>query len=429
MSLKTITKKLIPKSVLNLRHLFYAWLGAFIYRHPSDKLLVIGVTGASGKSSVVYFLRQLLENAGYKTGALSTIEFCVSGECRLNDKKMTMLGKTFIQKYLRKMAKNNCDVAIIETTSEGAIQYRHQFINYDFILLTNLYPEHIESHGGFENYKQAKLDIFEYVSKCERKIIKNKKIAKIAIVNNESEYKQEFLDFDFDKKITFGKGSKFSPANIRIGKDGLRFLLGEEEFFAPLYGEYNVSNIAGVAALARNLDIGWDEIKKAVSKLRNAPGRIEFIPEAEKLGFKVIVDYAFEPVATAELYKVVKLLEPKRIIHVFGATGGGRDKAKRAILGEFIGERADICVITDEDPYDDDPMEIIDEVAAAAAKVNKNLFKIRDRGEAIKKAIDLAEEGDLILITGKGSEQAMAVKGKLIPWDDRSVVRKALAIR
>lgn len=434
MKLRQIIKKVLPKSVLNIRHLFYAWLGAIIFGQPSNKLYVIGVTGTSGKSSTIYFLRQLLENAGYKVGALSTIEFCVAGKCELNDKKMTMLGKMAIQKYLRKMVNAGCDVVIVETTSEGRLQYRHRFINYDMIVLTNLYPEHIEAHGSFENYKQAKLDIFEYVSKLKNKNYlsdSNFEVnEKIAIVNNESEYAKEFLQFGFDKKVTFGRGGEYNPINHQISKKGISFDMGGRVFEASLCGEYNIMNITSVIAIARSLKIEWDTIKKAISNFKGVPGRIEFIPEATQYDFEVIVDYAFEPVAMAELYKVVGIRKPNRIIHVFGSTGGGRDADRRKKLGEFIGQNAQICIITDEDPYDDDPMEIINEVAMAVQKTGKkegeSYFKILDRREAIKKAIRLAQAGDLVLVTGKGSEQAMVVKGKLIPWDDREEVRKAL---
>ncbi|OGH58895.1 MAG: hypothetical protein A2725_04065 [Candidatus Magasanikbacteria bacterium RIFCSPHIGHO2_01_FULL_33_34] len=435
MNIKGKAKKIIPKSLLNLRHLFYAWLGSVIYRWPSNKIYVIGVTGTSGKSTTVYLLRQLLESVGYKVGALSTIEFCVAGKCKLNDKKMTMLGKMAIQKYLRKMVDNDCKIAIIETTSEGRIQHRHRFINYDTIALTNLYPEHIESHGSFDNYKKAKLDIFEYVSKCKKKNISlvenDNKFEKISILNAEIEHKKEFLKFDFDKKMTFGHGGEFVPVNINIGKDGLSFAIGEHKFKAPLFGEYNVMNISAVVTIARSLGIDWNIITKAVSNFRGVPGRIEFISEAEKEhNFQVIVDYAFEPVAMAELYKVVKILQPKRIIHVFGSTGGGRDTDRREKLGDFIGKNADICIVTDEDPYDDNPQDIINEVAEAVEKTgkkeNETYFKIIDRGEAIDKAIKLAQAGDLVLVTGKGSEQAMVVKGKLVPWDDREAVRNVL---
>ncbi len=428
--MKKVIKKIIPKNVLNLRHLFYAWFGSVIYRHPSEKMYVIGVTGTSGKSSTVYFLRQLLEKVGYKVGALSTIEFCVAGKCSLNDKKMTMLGKMAIQKYLRKMVDESCNIAIVETTSEGRVQHRHRYINYDMMVLTNLYPEHIESHGSFENYKQAKLDIFDYVSKCKQKKLEGFESGKIAVVNSENKYKDEFLGFNFAKKITFGMGGEFNPIDKEVSKTGLSFKIDNKLFNAPLFGEYNVMNISAVIAIARSFGIDWDKIEKAVADFKAVPGRIEFIPEAASHGFSVIVDYAFEPVAMEELYKVVKVLNPRKIIHVFGSTGGGRDADRRAKLGEFIGKNADICVITDEDPYDDNPQDIIDEVAEAVEKTGKKegsgYFKILDRGKAIEKAIKLAQPDDLVLITGKGSEQAMVVKGKLIPWDDRKIVREKL---
>ena len=430
--MKTLIKKLIPKKLLNLRHLFFAWLGAFKYHHPSEELMVIGITGTSGKSTTAYLLRQILESASMRVGSLSTIDFYVAGEEKLNDQKMTMLGKMQIQKYLREMVDKKCDVAIIETTSEGRVQYRHKFINYDMMLLTNLYPEHIDSHGSFENYKKAKLDIFDYVSKLPRKRGMGKGergmgkyIPKTAIVNGNSEYKDEFLQFDFEKKIIFG--TNISKQEVK--NDGLYFNVDDKNFHAPLYGEHNISNIVATLAIAREFDIAWDVLQKAVLQLKPIPGRVEFIDEAEEKGFQVIVDYAFEPVAMEKLYQVVDLLKPTgKIIHVFGSTGGGRDKDRRFKLGEMIGQKADICIVTDEDPYEDDPIEIIDDVASAVTKqgkeLDKNVFKILDRKEAIGKAVEMAEKGDLILITGKGSEQGMCVAGgKMIVWDDRKIVR------
>ncbi|EKE07475.1 MAG: hypothetical protein ACD_18C00072G0001, partial [uncultured bacterium] len=339
--MKTLIKKLIPKKLLNLRHLFFAWLGAFKYHHPSEELMVIGITGTSGKSTTAYLLRQILESAGMLVGSLSTIDFYVAGEEKLNDQKMTMLGKMQIQKYLREMVDKKCDVAIIETTSEGRVQYRHKFINYDMMLLTNLYPEHIDSHGSFENYKKAKLDIFDYVSKLPRKRGMGKGergmgkyIPKTAIVNGNSEYKDEFLQFDFEKKIIFG--TNISKQEVK--NDGLYFNVDDKNFHAPLYGEHNISNIVATLAIAREFDIAWDVLQKAVLQLKPIPGRVEFIDEAEEKGFQVIVDYAFEPVAMEKLYQVVDLLKPTgKIIHVFGSTGGGRDKDRRFKLGEMIG--------------------------------------------------------------------------------------------
>lgn len=427
-------KKIIPRSLLNLRHLFYAWWGAVKYNHPSKELLVIGVTGTSGKSTTIWLLKQLLEAAGHTVGVLSTIEFSIAGDSKLNDKKMTMLGKMEIQRYLRKMVTAGCDIAIVETTSEGRLQYRHRFINYDTMLLTNLYPEHIEAHGSFEKYRQAKVDLFAYAASCHRKKLNGKEIQKTALVNGGVDGFAQFLNFNFEKKETFGSESGFDAEDIVEGKDGLDFTVHDRVFHAPLYGRHNVDNILAAVAVARTLDISWSGIQKTVSEFKSPPGRIEEIPEAVAHGFRVIVDYAFEPKALAALYHVVDFLEPKRIIHVCGATGGGRDKGRRKPIGRLVGERADVVIVTNEDPYDEDPLYIIKEVLAgseeAGKKLGKNLFEMLDRGEAIAQAVSLAKKNDLILITGKGSEQAIvAAAGRLIPWDDRIAVRDAIQKR
>lgn len=443
-----IIKKFLPKSVLNLRHLFYAWWGSVKYHHPSEELFVIGVTGTSGKSTTVYFLRQLLEDVGFKVGSLTTIDFYIAGEQKMNDKKMTMLGKMQIQEYLRKMADKKCDIAIVETTSEGAVQHRHRFINYDMILLTNLYPEHIESHGSFENYKNAKLGVFRYIAGSKRKLkgtwelsakgrislwLRNwgDCVPKTAIVNKETKEKAEFLKLSFEVKKEFGDKSNIEAKNIIVDKDGLHFNVDERRYDVKMYGEHNIKNILAVIQIARCLQIPWNKIQNAVNKLKPAPGRIEFISEAEEHGFQVIVDYAFEPVALESLYKVVELLKPKRVIHVCGSTGGGRDKARREPIGQLVGKKADIFIVTDEDPYDEDPKEIMEAVTEGAVKAGKeegkDLFKILDRKAAIEKALGLAKVGDLILITGKGSEQAMCVAGgEMIEWDDRAIVRDVI---
>ncbi len=454
MFIKQTLKKLIPKKILNLRHLFFAWYGAVKYRHPSEELFVIGITGTSGKSTTVFLLRQLLEAAGYTVGSLSTIDFYIAGENKLNDQKMTMLGKTAIQKYLREMVDKQCDIAIVETTSEGRVQHRHRFINYDMMLLTNLYPEHIESHGGFDNYKQAKVDLFEYTGNAKHKKqikhikpikqIENKVVPKTAIVNGESEYAREFLQCSFDNTYIFGREKQYNSiaiqqnnntttvSNISVDKTGLHFAIDGHTMNAPMFGEHNVMNILAAVTVAKTLGISWNVITKVVSLFQNVPGRCEFIREAEKRGFQVIVDYAFEPKAIAALYHVVDLLQPKRIIHIFGSTGGGRDVERRFTVGSFVAQRADVCIVTDEDPYDDDPVSIMNDVASAVRKEGKKdgegLFVVLDRKEAVRTALQLARSGDLVLLTGKGSEQKMCVAGgKMIPWDDRTVVREVLA--
>lgn len=430
-----------------------------MFSHPSEELFVIGITGTTGKSSVIHFLRQVLEFAGFKVGSLSTVDFYINGQTILNDKKMTMVGKMFIQEKLREMVLAGCEIAIVETTSEGRLQHRHRFINYDTILLTNLYPEHIEAHGGFENYKKAKLDIFEYVARCEKKNIviartKDEVISgslkgtatlpsvarnnnnKTAIVNGGCKYADEFLKYNFDKKIQY----HVSRNTYHVSQNGLDFNFENVDYFAPLYGEHNIENLAGVIAIAKSLNIPEEKIKQAIAEIKSPPGRIEFIPsaslgtssESETRGFQVIVDYAFEPVALQKLYDVVDLIKPTgKIIHVCGSTGGGRDKVRREPIGKLVGEKSDIFIITNEDPYDEDPQEIMEQVKVGALKMGKteniDLFMELDRKLAIEKAMSLAQKGDLVLITGKGSEQKMCVtNGKMIDWDDRAIVRDFL---
>lgn len=432
-----IAKYPMLKKMNNLRHLVYAFFGAKKYGFPSKELRVIGITGTSGKSTTVYLLRQLLEYAGHTVGSLSTIDFSIAGENKLNDQKMTMLGRAKIQEYLREMVDKGCDIAIVETTSEGVVQHRHRFVEYDTAVITNLYPEHIESHGGFDNYKNAKKKLFSYTAGLARKVIHGKKIPKIAIVNRDMREYQEFTAYPFDAVQLYGeqdapaRDGSFQLSDVRVDRDGLHFTVNEYAFDVPMYGKHNAMNILACIAVARSLGISWQTIEEAVQAFHNVPGRIEFIEEAEDFGFRALVDFAFEPVALAGLYDVVDILKPKRVIHVGGATGGGRDASRRGPIGELVGKKADMVIVTDEDPYEEDPMAIMRAVAdgakRAGKKEKKDLFIIPDRKEAIAFAIRAAEPGDLVLVTGKGSEQAMCVAGgKKIPWDDREEVRRAL---
>lgn len=443
-----VLKKIIPRQILNLRHLWYAKKGAQKYGNPSEELFVIGITGTSGKSSVVFYLRQLLERCGFTVGSLSTIDFYIAGENKLNDQKMTMLGKMQIQKYLREMVDKGCNVAIIETTSEGRLQYRHRYINYDMMVLTNLYPEHIRSHGSFDNYKQAKIDLFDYTASCGHKKLSNitindsGEIPKIAIVNSdhsEIDIEKEFLAFNFDYSYEFSAYKSETATNSTPWKIDDVFYLnkisGSESVENMVYargldGGHNELNKTIAAAIANVMGVDESRIQNELGVLANPPGRVEFISEAKALGFDVIVDYAFEPVALSALYNTAAVAAAKRIIHVSGNTGGGRDKPDEK--AKLIAQKADIVIITNEDPYDDDPMDIINEMADIIAREGKvdgvNLFRITERDEGIQQAIDLAEPGDTVLVTGKGSEQAMCVaNGKKIPWDDRLQVKKALA--
>jgi UDP-N-acetylmuramoyl-L-alanyl-D-glutamate--2,6-diaminopimelate ligase len=438
-----IIKKIIPKKLFvklqPIYHFTLNFLAALLYGFPSKKLKVIGITGTTGKTTTVFMTAKLLKYAGYKVGYTSTAMFADGDREWLNDKKMTMLGRFFTQKMLRQMVKNNCDVAIVETTSEGVVQYRHKFINYDTMVFTGLYPEHIDSHGSFENYKNAKLQLFEHVSTCAQKKLVGQKNAKTIIVNLDDKHARDFLNCNVQKKIGFtqdreinlqdDKLNKIVYKYLELNKKGVKFLFEDEEIQMNIFGKFNALNATAAGSIGRSLGIHNKDIKRGLEHIMNLPGRIERIDEGQN--FTVIVDYAFEPVAVAELYETIKVLEPQKIIHVLGSTGGGRDLARREELGKIAGQKANFVIVTNEDPYDDDPMKIITDVANGVKQKNKienkNLFLIEDRKEAIAKAIDLANINDVVLITGKGSEQAIAIKnGELMKWDDRGVVREIL---
>ncbi|MFH1662040.1 MAG: UDP-N-acetylmuramyl-tripeptide synthetase [Candidatus Falkowbacteria bacterium] len=457
-------KKIIPKKLFKklqpAYHFSLSWFSAFWYRHPSEKLIIIGVTGTTGKTTSVYLIAKMLEDAGYKTGYTSTAMFNDGKKEWLNDKKMTMPGRFFTQKILRDMIKNNCKYAVVETTSEGIKQFRHKFINYDILVFTGLYPEHIESHGSFENYKKAKGELFKHLEKCgikysdDKKIVKKaetgikkidlNKIKKTIIVNGDDEHFDYFLKFRAEEKLFFTKSLKHKKIddNIRIIKYGdieadateTVFYIDGIKIGLKLLGEFNAVNAMTAVCVGLSQNLTPRKIKKGLESIKGVPGRFERIDAGQE--FSVIADYAFEPNAVDKLYETIKLFPSSRdkdnkIIHVLGSAGGGRDKARRPELGKIAGKNADFVIVTNEDPYDEDPMEIINQVAEGAEKQGKkeekNLFKILDRKEAIKKALSLANEKDIVLITGKGSEQAICVRdGKKIAWDDRKIARELI---
>lgn len=471
-------------------HFIFSWLAALVYGFPSEKMIVIGVTGTSGKTSSLLMMANTLANAGYKVGYTSTAMFSDGDKQWLNDKKMTMVGRFFTQNMLARMRRNGCHFAIIETTSEGIRQYRHRFINYDIVVFTGLYPEHIESHGSFENYKAAKGRLFAHLKRCRRKYVDNNKrvchphselkkidyqrIKKTIIANLDNEYATYFLDFWAELKVGYSQSEKtlagLNEASLGAFKNvmALTYSLGsfsasggefevvipssllapaDREGLAkeapeandcalkiswPLLGSFNVENAVAAVGVALSQELRLAQIKAGLEKIKSLPGRLERIDVGQD--FTVIVDYAFEPKALTKLYEtVIPLKAPgSRIINVLGSAGGGRDRSRRQILGEISGKLADFVIVTNEDPYDDDPKTIIEEVAlgaeASGKRLKTDLFKITDRRQAIRKALSLSQTGDIVLITGKGSEQAICVKnGHKLPWDDRRVARDELA--
>ncbi|OGY94539.1 MAG: hypothetical protein A3J95_03245 [Candidatus Komeilibacteria bacterium RIFOXYC2_FULL_45_12] len=347
---------------------------------------------------------------------------------------MTMLGRFKTQKFLRAMVKAGCGYAVIETSSEGIKQHRHLGLNYDIAVFTNLTPEHLESHGGFENYQQAKGELFRHLTQRRKKTLNGRMVDKTIIVNADDQNAPYFLNFPADKKITYAinRPADYRATDIELRSNGAIFTVNGSAFKSNLYGHVNIYNELAALAVAKSQQVNDDQIRLALMQFKSMPGRFEFIEEASALGFKVMVDYAPEPESMKQLYETLKIFDFNKIIHVLGSCGGGRDKARQPILGNLAATRAQNVIVTNEDPYDDNPMTIIDNVAQGAIEagkvLNENLFKILNRHDAIAYALSLARAGDLVLITGKGCEQFICVAhGKKIPWDDREAVKELLA--
>jgi len=398
--MKDFIKKFIPSSLLDCYHFLLAFLGALIYRFPSEKLKVIGVTGTNGKSTVVEMISKILEEAGYKVASLSSIKFKIGKKEWPNTLKMTMPGRLKLQKFLRQAVNANCQYVVLEVTSEGIKQHRHRFIDFNVAVFTNLTPEHIESHGSFENYRQAKEKLF--------KTTKN-----IHIINIEDENSEYFLNFPAKDKITYG----LKKGNINLENTNLKI---------KLPGEFNLYNALAAISVGLSQGISLETCKSVLEKIEKIPGRME---EVISQPFKVFVDYAFTPNALEKVYQTIRNnFNPKKMICVLGACGGGRDKWKRPVLGELAAKYCQEIIVTNEDPYDEDPYQILSMIKSGISKSQfpiTNFYEILDRREAIRKALELARSNDVVIITGKGCEPWICVeKGKKIPWDDREVTRE-----
>lgn len=427
-----LLRRVVPRPVFELYHVFLAYLAAFVYRYPSKELIVIGVTGTNGKTTTSYLLAKALEASGARVGCTSTALLKIAEREWINPTKMTMPGRFFLQRMLRQMVNKGCKYAVIETSSQGLIQSRHLGIAYDVAVFTNLTPEHIEAHGGFEAYKAAKGLLFTHVAMRAPKYVAGKEIPKLAVLNADSEHAKAYADAAKGTKIVWYSrtGAKgLVPDECHLEAKGTDLVVQGNYGRLQLPGAYNVENVLAALAGAETLGVSVGDALAALSAITYVPGRFELVEAGQS--FRVIIDYAAEPEALRKLYEALRLSPRHRLIHVLGSCGGGRDIARRPLLGEMAAKEADIVIVTNEDPYDDDPREIIEQVAVGAKRAGavegKNLLLIDDRAEAITRAINLAEPDDVVLMTGKGSELWMCVaEGKKLPWSERALAEAAL---
>lgn len=408
--MKNFFRALIPTPLLGAYHYVLAMLGALLYGFPSRKLVVVGVTGTKGKSSTTELIAHILRTAGYKTASASTIRFSIGAESERNLFKMTMPGRFFLQKLLRRAVESGCTHAVVEMTSEGALQHRHRGIALDALVFLNLAPEHLERHGGMEAYAQAKLTIAQHLARSSKR-------PRIIVANQDDAYGQRFLDVAADIKAPFSL-REVEPYTADEG--GSRFTYKGELFTTTLPGLFNLKNCLAALKVAEALGVSLPDIRRALQEATTLPGRQQRIERGQP--FSVIVDNAHTPDSLTALFETFK---HRRRIGLIGSMGGGRDTWNRPEKGRIAETYCDVVVISNEDPCDEDPEAILHAIANGCTK--KKPLIILDRREAIAAALKAARPGDVVLITGKGTDPyILGPRGSKTPWSDADVAAEEL---
>lgn len=430
--LKSTLRQLLPKSVYKILapvyHGLMAYLAMLYYGSPGSELKLIGVTGTSGKSTTVVMLAHILNSAGLRAGYITTTGTSDGKSVNSNHHGLSMPGPWLLQKTLHEFVAKGCSYAIIEATSEGLAQNRHLGLKFDGVLFTNLSPAHLDAHGSFENYRAAKGKLFAEV-----------KSSGFIGVNTDDPNFEFFLNFPARKK--FGVSTRedkilqvaipiMRALDIKVDTQ-LHFVVEAEKFSLNLKGSFNISNALLAICTAQYLGVSLEQSGLALNTFGGVSGRMELVPNNHKL--TIIVDYAPEPASMEASLRAVLLIPHNKLIHVFGATGGHRDVAKRFEFGQLSGKFADTIIITNDDVYDSDEQEIANGILQGINQLNNEqkkvsqIYTILDRKSALTKALEVAVPGDIILVTGKGSEQFLVLPGnKRITWEDKKILEELL---
>lgn len=406
-------KKIVPGSIgrplLPMYHRILAFVMALSYGFPAKKLTVIGVTGTTGKSTTVEMLFAVLRAAGHRTALMSTIRFAIEDESEPNRFKMTLQGRGFAQAFMRRAVSAGCTHIVIEVTSESVLQYRHWFLEPDALIVTNIQREHIERHGSFEKYVAAKKAIVDSLARSS-------KPHTILVTNADIPESRAFRSAQVSEVIEF-KASELH--NIRSSDRDVHFEYLGTHFSLPIAGAFNALNALAAIKMAGAFGVSLSTSATALASLPIVQGRMEHIETGQN--FTVIVDYAHTPDSLRALYSA---FPTQRKICVLGNTGGGRDVWKRPEMGRIAEESCEKIILTNEDPYDEDPRAIVDAMAKGMRRAPEIIM---DRREAIRHALASAHPGDAVLISGKGTDPyIMGAHGAQLSWSDADVVREEL---
>lgn len=395
-----------------------ALISAAYYDHPAEKLKVIGITGTKGKTTTTYMVKSILENAGHKVGLIGTIE-AIIGDKKIPANNTTPESLT-IQKYFSEMLEAGCDTVVMEVSSQGLMLHRTAGFTFEIGIFTNLEPDHIgpNEHASFEEYMECKGMLF---SQC-----------RYGIANIDDEHFQGVMKHATCKLETFGFSEKADLRAEQVellktpGYLGVKYKtkgLTEMEVEIDIPGKFSVYNSLTAIAICLHFGVSRENIVKALKEAK-VKGRIEMVKVSDK--FTLMIDYAHNAMSLESLLSTLKEYQPKRLVCLFGC-GGNRSKLRRYEMGEVSGRLADLTIITSDNPRDEEPQAIIDDIKVGIGKTEGKYVEILDRKEAIAYAIHHGEEGDVIVLAGKGHEDYQEIKGKKYPMDERVLIQEILA--
>ncbi len=426
-SIRTIVKKLIPRGVFKkiepYGHLVEAIGATTLYGFPARRMRVIGVTGTNGKTTTSFLIHRMLHESGIKAGLMTTVANGIGDKIVTQNEHITTAQAGVMQRRFREFARAGVEWVVVETSSHSLAQHRVWGIPYEVAVMTNITHEHLDYHGTFANYVEAKRRLFK---------IANKHGLRFGVVNAEDPSAAKFVK-TVANSTTYGIGTgELSASNVKATSDHSTFTAkidGDEyDIRINIPGRFNVSNSLAAAAVGRKLGLSKAQIEKGIAALKGVDGRMNVIDEGQK--FKVIVDFASTPDAFERLFDSVRPLTKGKLIAVFGSAGQ-RDKTKRPLQGEIAAKSADIVVLTEEDDRDVDGNQILAEIAKGARKAGKkegkDMFLILNREEAIGFALAQASSADdVVVLLGKGHERTIERKDGVYPWNEADVARAAL---
>ena len=395
-------------------HIGKAAIFTSLYKMPGKKLKVIGVTGTNGKTTTSFMIWKMLNNAGRKTGVMTTVGWGVD-KIHEQMEHMTTVDSKLLNERISKIAKAGAEYLVLEVTSHALAQHRNFGIPIDIAVMTNVTHEHLDYHKTFERYRDAKRKLF--------------KKARFGVINADDP-SAKFFERDVNKYITYGiKKGKLRAKNVKLNQNGVEFISSDGlKIKTQLAGQFNVSNALAAAAVGKELGLSDKEITDGIYALDEVEGRMVSISEGQN--FSAIMDYAHTPDAFLKLLPDMKKATKGRLIVMFGSAGGRRDPSKRKPMGEIAGEYADVVFLTEEDDRDTPGDEILEMIAEGARekgkKDGKDLFKVLDRPSAILAACKFAKKGDTVLFLGKGNEKTIERADGTHDYYELTEIKKAL---